>query len=52
LQRCATIAAAEPPTDLSSQDVREIRRNIARFNEKFALLVREQKRKAARLCQS
>jgi hypothetical protein len=50
MQQIATVVSAEETTLLSPASVHEVKRNPARFQEQFTLLVREQKRKAARRC--
>jgi len=48
MQRLALVASASQPAQLSRADVHEVKRNVARFQEQFALLAREQKREVAR----
>jgi ABC-type branched-subunit amino acid transport system ATPase component len=49
MQQLATAVAQDDPTlQLPPHVVREAKRAVARFQENFTLLVREQKRKAAR----
>lgn len=51
MQRLATFVAQERVIAIPSCAVRDIRRNLHAFEEKFDLLVREQKRTAAIRCQ-
>jgi ABC-type branched-subunit amino acid transport system ATPase component len=49
MQQLATAVAQDDPTlQLPPHVVRQAKRALARFQENFTLLVREQKRKAAR----
>jgi hypothetical protein len=48
IQQIATIISADELITLPPAMVHEIKRNVSRFQEQFALLVREQKRKAVR----
>jgi Fe2+ or Zn2+ uptake regulation protein len=48
MQQIATIVSADELITLPPAMVHEIKRNVSRFQEQFALLVREQKRKAVR----
>lgn len=48
MQRLAAVVSADHPIQISPTDVHEVKRNVARFQEQFALLARKQKREAAR----
>lgn len=48
MQQVATIVAEEQVVPLPPMLVRTIKRDISHFQEKFAMLVREQKQKAVR----
>lgn len=49
MQVCATnIAQDDPPIELPPHTVKHTRRAVAKFEENFALMVREQKRKVGR----
>jgi hypothetical protein len=48
MQQFASFVTVDPPIPPPPGIVRQIKRDLARFQEKFVLLVREQKRKADR----
>lgn len=48
MQQLATSITVEPPIPPPPGIVRQIKRDMAHFQEKFTLLVREQKRRAER----
>ena len=47
MQRLATFIAQDPVIAIPKHTVDDVHRNIAAFEEKFTLMVREQKRTAA-----